>query len=169
MELFPRSVWTSFLPICQDPKSAWVLSKGSSMNWTLILWLLPLLNQTWILFDFSFEKSGILNLKAMGYLQKQWNEKKSCWEPGGSGSLVDLAEVSIFEEIHFWFANFFTRKNSEIENLHWLSGHFSENPLSMCRIPLHTTFLSHSLFEQPLMHNCELLQFTVKNLVVLYL
>ncbi len=39
---------------------------------------------------------AFLNLKAMGYLQKQSKEQKSCWDPGGSGSLVDLTEVFTF-------------------------------------------------------------------------
>jgi hypothetical protein len=38
----------------------------------------------------------------MGYLQKQCEEQYSVeTDPAGSGSLVDLAEVSIFEETHF--------------------------------------------------------------------
>ncbi len=78
---------------------------------TIILWLLPLLNQTWILFDWSFEKSGIFNLKAMGYLQKQCKEKKSCWDPGGSGSLVDLTEVFTFWRNPFLICQLFYKKD----------------------------------------------------------
>jgi hypothetical protein len=37
----------------------------------------------------------------MGYLQKQCKEQSVEIDPAGSGSLVDLAEVSIFEETHF--------------------------------------------------------------------
>ncbi len=128
-----------------------------TMNWTLKLWLLPLLNQTWILFDWYFEKSGIFNLKAMGYLQKQCTVKgKILLRPGW----VWILGWSYWG-IHLWRNPFFdllTFLQGRIQKFKIFIGwveHFSENPLSMCRIPWHSTYLSHSLFEQPLMYNCE--------------
>ncbi len=58
VELFPRSVWTSFLPICQDPESAkigstWVLSKVSNeldFNIVIIASFEPNLNFIWLLY-----------------------------------------------------------------------------------------------------------------------
>jgi hypothetical protein len=82
------------------------------MNWGFKIMNMPAFEPTWILFDCSIEKFGNFTLKALGYLQKQCKRAKSCWD-------------------------FFTR-NPEIQNLHWLSGHLSENPLSMCRIPWHS-------------------------------
>ncbi len=66
----------------------------------------------------------------MGYLQKQ-----SCWDPGGSGSLVDLAEVSIFDLLTFLQGRIQKFKIF----IGWVE-HFFENPLSMCRITWHSTF-----------------------------
>ncbi len=81
VELFPRSVLNIFfLPICQDPESAtigsiWVSEQGVFNELGFKIVIMPSLEPTWILFDCSFEKSSIFNLKAMGYLQKQCKEQ----------------------------------------------------------------------------------------------
>ncbi len=88
-----------FYLFCQDPEctkigSTWVLSKGSPMNWTLkncdfsLFW-----NKLEFYLTIPLRNLVFFNLKTMGYLQKQCKEQKSCWDPGGSGSLVDLTEV----------------------------------------------------------------------------
>ena len=100
MELFPRSVlkiFFNYLPGSRKRQDWVYLSSEQGVSNELDVKIVIILNQTWILFDWSFEESGIFNLKAKGYLQKQCKEQKSCWDPGGSGSLVDLAEVSIFD------------------------------------------------------------------------
>ncbi len=149
VELFPRSAWPSLLTYLPGSwkRQDWVyltsLSNGSSMNWALKLWLCPLLNLLVLsLIDGPLRNLAFYNLKAMGYLQKQCKRAITCWEPGGSGSLVDLTEVpvSILKKPIFDLPTFFIRKIPEIQNLHWLSGHFFENSLSMCKIPWHTTW-----------------------------
>ncbi len=47
------------------------LCNGSSMNWSLKLWLYPLLNQLKFFMDVLLRNLAFFNLKAMGYLQKQ--------------------------------------------------------------------------------------------------
>ena len=102
VDLFPRSVWKSFLSILPGSwmHQDWVYL--SSEQWVfneldfkivILASFEPNLNFIW---QFLLRNLAFFNLKAMGYLQKQCKEQKSCWDPGGSGSLVDLTEVFTF-------------------------------------------------------------------------
>ncbi len=82
----------------------------------------------------------------------------------GLGPWLILLRYTHFEELPFWFANFLQERLQEIQNLHWLSGHFSENPLSMCRILWHYLFWAiHCLSS----HSCTIVSYYSLQLKIL--
>ena len=75
-----------------------------------------------------------------------------------------LLRYSHFEEIHFWLANFLQGRIKKFRIFIGWEKHFSENPLSMCRITRHSTFWAILCLSS---HSCtivSLLQFTVYSL-----
>ncbi len=87
-----------------------------------------------------------------------------------------LLRYSQFEEFHFWLANFLQGRPKKFKIFIGWVKHFSENPLSMCRITWHSTFWAILCLSS---HSCTIVSYyslqlkilwslTFKNLVFLH-
>ncbi len=138
---FLTILFTLFARILKAPRLGlpWVSEQWVFNELGFKIVIMPPFEPTWLFF---WEIHGIFNLKAIGYLQKQCTKSNNLLRPDPDGS-------------DFWFAIFFIRQIQKVKIFIGWVDTFLRTLFLCAGSPGILPMLSHTLFEQPFMHNCE--------------